>query len=170
MGASNTLEPPIAFTTELVDLSVKSLDDIDRLFDRRSEPTTITLPTLNSVYFRSPTAHLGVDLFTEFAFLADGHGRHDEFHTACFTCTVFTIAVLAEMSPFPVAANETVLIEEAHVSKRTASARCSSWSALDSLDLYSGEAYFEFSIQSRDRLIGQERCRYVRRQALRRWQ
>lgn len=63
MGASNTLEPPVALTTELVDLGVKAFDYVDRLFDRRSEPAPIALPALNTVYLRGPAAHLGVDLF-----------------------------------------------------------------------------------------------------------
>lgn len=40
---------------------------------------------------------------------------HDEFHTASFTCTVFPIAMLSEVAPFPVAACKPVLVEETHV-------------------------------------------------------
>lgn len=50
--------------------------------------------------------------------MTDWDRLHNKFHTARFACAVFSVAVLSEMSPFPVAASKTVLIEEAHVSDR----------------------------------------------------
>jgi hypothetical protein len=116
VGASNSLKSPVTFTAELVDFGVKPLNDVDRLLDRRPESPAVALPALNAVHFGSSSPHFSVDPLTQLALLPDRHGHHNEFHTACFTGTVFSVTMLTEVAPFPVTADKTMLIEEAHVS------------------------------------------------------
>ena len=116
VGAANTLEPPLPLATQFIDLGVKPSYHLQGLFDGRSELATFALPPTNTVHLRRSSSHLRVDLLAELAFLADGYRLHDQLHAARFTDTVLPIAVLSEVTPLPIAARKTVLIEEAHVS------------------------------------------------------
>jgi hypothetical protein len=55
-----------------------------------------------------------VDFLAKLALLADGNGLHNEFHPACFTGAIFSVAVLSEVAPFPVTALKPMLVEETH--------------------------------------------------------
>lgn len=58
---------------------------------------------------------LRFDFLASLAFVANGYRLHDQSHTARFSDSVLAIAMLSEVSPFPIAALEAVLVEEAHV-------------------------------------------------------
>ena len=58
---------------------------------------------------------LGVELVAKLAFLLIRNRGHDKFHATCFTRAVLSIAVLSEVTPFPVAASETMLVKETHI-------------------------------------------------------
>lgn len=86
---------------------------------------------MNPVDFGGSATHFGLDLVAEFAFLVIVHRRHDELHAACFPGTVLSVAMLTEMSPFPIATLKPMLIVEAHVSisKKSGYGQVSAWSA-----------------------------------------
>jgi len=73
------------------------------------------LPAVNTLNLSSPAAHLGVDFLAQLAFLTNRDCLHDKLHATRFANTIFAVAVLSEVTPLPVAANKTMLIEEAHV-------------------------------------------------------
>ena len=44
---------------------------------------------------------------------------HDEFGATCFTCAVFSVAVLSEMAPLVIAARESMLVVKTHAGAST---------------------------------------------------
>jgi len=82
--------------------------------DRCTVSVPLPGPPLNPLLFFCPPADLCGDLVADLAFLLDAIRLHYVFHTACFSGTVFSAAMLPEMAPLPIATGETVLIEEAH--------------------------------------------------------
>jgi len=115
--AADALESPVPLAPKLIDLGVKTTNHLHRLVNRCTELVTLTLPAIDALDLGGPATHLGVDLLAQLALLAHRHGLHNELHAACFTDPILPIAVLAEVSPLPVATHEPVLIEEAHVSR-----------------------------------------------------
>lgn len=99
---------------ELGNLSVEIVDNLQRLFNRRDEFSALPLPASELDDLLVLAAALGVDLLARLAALAVLMDVEDEFHAARFTCAVLAVAVLAEAVPFPVAAVEQDLVEEAH--------------------------------------------------------
>ncbi len=99
---------------EFVDLPIQGLDHLVRAVNRSSELATLSLPAVDSVLFRAPASLFGIDFVAELAFLADGNGLHDQFHTTRFARAILSVAVLSEVSPFPIAASKSMLVEKAH--------------------------------------------------------
>ena len=56
----------------------------------------------------------GFELVADPTLLLELRSGHDELGAACFTCAVFSVAVLPEMAPFVVAAGESMLVVKAH--------------------------------------------------------
>lgn len=113
---TNTLQPPVALALEIIELAVQTSNQIHRLADGRLEFAPLALPPVDALDFGRPAPNLGVDLLAELALLTDRHRLHDELHATGFTNPVLLGTVLSEMAPLPIAADEPVLIEEAHVS------------------------------------------------------
>ena len=101
--------------SKLTDLFLQGPDDVPGAVNGCAEPSRFPLPTGNSFHLCELPAMFCVDLVAEFAFLTDWDGLHYEFHPARFTSSVFSVAMLSEVAPFPVPTLESVLIEEAHV-------------------------------------------------------
>ena len=110
------LQPAAALAAELVDFVIQSSNHLHRLVDRSTELAAIALPASNAFDLGGPAAHLGVDLLAELALGSSGNCLHDELHATRFTDSVFLGTVLAEVAPLPVAASESMLVVEAHVS------------------------------------------------------
>lgn len=115
--SSNPLQSSVAFATQLIDLAIQASNQLHRFVNRRSEFVPLALPPVDTIDFGPPASHLGVDLLAQLALGPDRNRLHDELHTTSFTNAVFLGAVLAEVTPLPVAADESMLIEEAHVSR-----------------------------------------------------
>jgi hypothetical protein len=115
--STNALQSPVAFALEIIELTVQASYQIYRLANRRLEFATLALPSVHSFDLGSPAPDLGVDLLAELAFLPDRHRLHDELHATSFTNSVLLGAVLSKVAPLPIATNEPVLVEEAHVSR-----------------------------------------------------
>lgn len=113
---SNLLQSAVALAPELVDFVVQSSNHLHGFVDRSTELAPIALPAIDALDLGGPTAHLGVDLLAELALGASRNRLHDELHAAGFTDTVLLGAVLAEVTPLPVAASKSMLVVEAHVS------------------------------------------------------
>ncbi len=113
-GAANTLEPLVSLTAKVVDFGIQGSNHFERPVDGSFESTAFALPAVDSFDLGSSSSHLGVDLLTELALLADGHSLHDEFHAASLASAVLAVAVLSKVSPLPIATDKAVLIEEAH--------------------------------------------------------
>lgn len=75
------------------------------------------MPAVDAFNLGGPAPHLGVDFLAQLALLTNRDRLHDKLHATCFANTIFAVAVLPEVTPLPVTANETMLIEEAHVSR-----------------------------------------------------
>jgi len=112
--AADALEPLVPLATQLVDLRVQRSDHVHRLVDRRSELIGLSLPSGYPLDLRRSASHLGVDLLAQLALLSHRDSCHDKLHAAGFANSVLAVAVLTEVAPLPIAADETVLIEEAH--------------------------------------------------------
>jgi hypothetical protein len=113
---SNLLQSAVALAPELVDFVVQSSNHLHRFVDRSTKLAPVALPAIDALNLGGPAAHLGVDLLTELALGASGNCLHDELHAAGFTDAVLLGAVLAEVTPLPVAASKSMLVVEAHVS------------------------------------------------------
>lgn len=111
------LKSPLTLIAKVVDLLLQRFDNVGGPINGRAELAPFPLPTKDSFNLGSSTALFRVDLLAKLAFLADWDRLHDEFHTARFAGPVLSVAVLPEVAPLPVAALESVLVEEAHVSK-----------------------------------------------------
>ena len=94
---------------------LQRVDHIRGALNRGSEFTSLPLPAADALVFSASASLFSIDLVAELALLGHLDGVHDKFHTAGFTCAVFSIAMLSEVTPFPVAAAKSVLIEETHV-------------------------------------------------------
>jgi len=115
--STNALQPPVAFALEIIELTVQASNQIHRFGDRRLEFIALALPSVHTLNLGRPAPGLGVDLLAELALLSDRHRLHDELHATGFTNPVLLGAVLSEVAPLPIATDEPVLVEEAHVSK-----------------------------------------------------
>ena len=112
----SVLQPALALTAQLVDFVVQSSNHLHRFVNRSTELAAITLPASDAIDLGGPATHLGVDLLAELALRASGNCLHDELHATRFADSVLLGTVLAEVTPLPVAASESVLVVEAHVS------------------------------------------------------
>ena len=113
---ANLLQSTVALAAQLVDLAVQTTHDLQRLVDRGSELLSIALPPVDTIDLGGPAAHLDINLLAKLALCSCGNCLHDELHATRFTDSVLLGAVLSEVSPLPVPAGETVLVEKAHVS------------------------------------------------------
>lgn len=113
---SDLLQSAVALAAELVDFVVQPANHLQRLVDRGAEFAAITLPAIDAFDLGGPAAHLGVDPLAELALGSCRNRLHDELHATRFTDPVLLGAVLAEVTPLPVAASKTMLVVEAHVS------------------------------------------------------
>ena len=86
------------------------------LLNACSKFTAVTPPPPDALTLLMPTALLGVDLVTKFALGVDRQCRHHQLHAARFAGPVLSVTMLTKVSPLPVAARISLLIEEAHVS------------------------------------------------------
>ena len=100
----------------LLDLIVQLLDRFQGLLDRSRVPS-LTLPASDSLTFRLTLAKLGVYLLAVLALAWLLLRLVDKLHATGFTNPVLLGAVLSEVAPLPIAADEPVLVEEAHVSR-----------------------------------------------------
>lgn len=116
VSSVNCLQSAVALARQLVDLSIQTTNHLHRFLDRSRELVRLPLPSPDAVHFRGSAAHLGVDLLTELAVSSSRNCLHDELHTTRLADSVLLGAVLSEVAPLPVAADEPVLIVEAHVS------------------------------------------------------
>lgn len=112
---SDSLKPPLTLASQVKDLPVQNLDHISRSVNRGPKFVAFSFPAVDPVQLCASASLFRIDFVAEFTFLSDRDRLHDEFHTACFTCAIFSVAVLSEVSPLPVAAGEPMLIEEAHI-------------------------------------------------------
>jgi len=97
----------------LLDLIVQLLDHFQGLLDRSRVPS-LTLPASDSLTFRLTLAKLGVYLLAILALAWLLLRLVDKLHATGFTHAILPVAVLAEVTPLPIATSETVLLEEAH--------------------------------------------------------
>lgn len=109
------LESPLALTPQVMDLFIQCLDHVGRSVDRGPELAPFSLPAADAFVLSTSAALLGIDLVAKLTLLRVGNGVHNKLHAAGFTCTVFPVAVLSEMAPFPVATGKSVHVEETHV-------------------------------------------------------
>jgi hypothetical protein len=114
---ANALQSAVTLAAQLIDLAIQVPNRVHRLVDRGPELGCLALPPADTVHLGGPAPLLGVDLVAELALGACLQRLHDEFHAARLANPVLLGTVLAEMSPFPIAARKTMLIEEAHVSR-----------------------------------------------------
>ena len=115
LARPDCLEFPVSLCDQVRHLLVKHFDRFLRSFNGGSESAAVALPATDAVHLGCSTAALGLNLVTQSAFLLDWQGLHDKFHTTSFARSVLAVAVLAEVSPLPITAEESVLVEEAHV-------------------------------------------------------
>lgn len=108
------LEFPHTLAPEIINLLVQGSDHVVRPVNRGPEFAPLSLPTIDAILFRVPASLFGVDFVAELAFLADRDRLHNQFHPTRFPCAVFSVAVLSEVSPFPVATRKSMLVKEAH--------------------------------------------------------
>lgn len=111
------LQPILLFLTlshQVVDLGVKLLNVVLSCLNGSSLFAALLTPSLDALLLLSTTIPLGVHLVTDLALLLDSIGLHDQLHAAGFAGAVLFGAVLAERTPFVVAALVDVLVEEAH--------------------------------------------------------
>lgn len=120
----NPLQPTVTLATQLVELAIQASNQLHRFVDRCSELVPLALPSIDAVDLGRPASHLGVDLLAQLALRPDWYRLHDELHATGFTNSVLLGTVLAEVTPLPVAADEPVLIEEAHVSRAIDGSPC----------------------------------------------
>lgn len=114
---SNRLEPFLTLATKVVYLPVEGSNHVGGAIDGCSKLAALALPARDAVYLCGSSSLFRVDFVAELALLAEGNGLHDEFHAAGFSGSVLSVAVLSEVAPLPIAACESMLVEEAHVSR-----------------------------------------------------
>lgn len=86
-----------------------------RTVNRRSKLPPFPLPAVDAIHLCASPSLFRFNFVTELAFLGVLERLHDKLHTAGFTRAVFSVAVLSEVSPFPIAAGKFMLIKEAHI-------------------------------------------------------
>lgn len=109
------MKSPLAFAPEVGNLSIQHLDHVTGSVNRGPEFATLPLPPTDPIDLCVSASLFRVDLVAELAFLTDRDRLHDEFHPARFTCAIFSVAMLSKVSPFPIAACKSMLVEETHV-------------------------------------------------------
>lgn len=114
---SDIVEASGSLVQECGNLFVQGVNNVHRLIDGRLEFATVTLPTVDAFHFLLAAAVFCGDLVAECAFLSHRKRVHDKLHATRFTTSIFAVAVLAEIAPFPVATFETILIVIAHTGK-----------------------------------------------------
>lgn len=110
------MEPLLALAAKVVYFPVEGPNHVGGAIDGCSKLAALALPARDSLYLCSSSSLFRVDLVAKLAFLALQNGLHDEFHAARLSGSVLSVAVLYEVAPLPVAACESMLVEEAHVS------------------------------------------------------
>jgi len=121
------LQSTVALARQLIDFSIQTANHLHRLLDRSTELVRLSLPAPDAVHLSGSAAHLGVDLLTELAVCSRRNCLHDELHATRLADSVLLGAVLSEVAPLPVAADEPVLVVEAHVSGRKSLDVCYCW-------------------------------------------
>ena len=124
---SNRLEPLLTLATQVIYFPVEGSNHVGRAIDGCSELAALALPARDPFNLGNSSSLFRIDLVAKLAFLAKGNGLHDEFHSARFSGPVLSVAVLSEVAPLPVAARESMLVEEAHVSRCSC---CQTWLAI----------------------------------------
>lgn len=114
MDLSNHLPPPLSLITQVIDFFLQRFHNISRPVNGRAIFARFSLPPKDSVNFSRAASLFCVDFFADLALLGDRDSLHNEFHAACFARPVFSVAMLSKVAPFPIAALETLLVEEAH--------------------------------------------------------
>ncbi|KAH8636979.1 hypothetical protein IG631_08814 [Alternaria alternata] len=112
----NCLQSAVTFAGQLIDFAIQTANHLHRFLDRSSELVRLPLPPPNAVHLSGSAAHLGIDLLAELAVSSSRNCLHDELHTTRLADSVLLGAVLSEVAPLPVTADEPVLVVEAHVS------------------------------------------------------
>jgi hypothetical protein len=110
------LQSAVALARQLIDFPIQTANHVHRFLDRSPELMRLPLPPPDAVHFSGSAAHLSVDLLTELAVRSSRNRLHDELHTTRLADSVLLGTVLSEVAPLPVAADEPVLVVEAHVS------------------------------------------------------
>jgi hypothetical protein len=115
MAPSKPVLPILALLPQRVNLRFQVPDIVPSIFNGSLLLAAFFLPASDPFLFLAYPVVLGVELVADLALLLDPIGCHDELHTAGLAGTVLFGAVLAERSPFVVAALVDILIEETHV-------------------------------------------------------
>lgn len=97
-----------------VNLTLKSFNIPQSLLDTSLVALRLAAPAVVVVDVLGAAALFGLDLEAQLAFLRQPEGLVDHFHATGFAGAVLSLAVLAEVAPFPVAAGVDVLFVEAH--------------------------------------------------------
>ena len=99
-----------------MDLFVQCFDHVRRSVDRGPEFAPFSLPAADALVLSTPPSLLSIDLVANLALLLVRNGMHDKLHAASFARAIFPVAMLSEVTPFPVTARKPVHIKETHVS------------------------------------------------------
>ena len=111
----NGLKTFPTLASKIVYLLVQNLDQIIRTINRRPEFPPFPLPAVDAIHLCASPSLFRFNLVADLAFLGVLERLHDKLHTAGFTRAVFSVAMLPEVSPFPIAAGKLMLIKEAHI-------------------------------------------------------
>ena len=114
-SSSDGLQSPLFLIAQVVDLLLQCLDDPRGPFNGREKFASLPPPTADAFNLSRFPALFGIDPLAQLALLVDRDGLHDKLHPTGFARSVFAVAMLAEVSPLPVAALETMLVVEAHL-------------------------------------------------------
>ena len=95
-------------------LAFKLLNYLLRPLNGCREFATLLLPAVNAFNLLFAAPLFGFELVADPTLLLELRSGHDKFGAACFTCAVFSVAMLPEMAPFVIAAGESMLVVKAH--------------------------------------------------------
>lgn len=115
MTAADGLAPPHPFHGKLVNLPIKILHDLNGLLYRRRKLAALPMPACHSFRLLLAAALLSVNLFADLALGGQPVCSINKLHATGFTHPILAVAMLAKVSPLPVATGEEVLFEETHV-------------------------------------------------------
>lgn len=115
LSVPNILIPPILLRLNTRNLSLKRHDILSSLLNACSETMWLLQPTRTIRHGFLASSEFLLDFLAKSTFVWEIDCAEDHFHSASFTCAVFSVAVLFEVSPLPVTAGELVAFEEAHV-------------------------------------------------------